>query len=115
MKRFIVSLMTIVMLVIPVVSMAGSAFNFGFTGGDYGSVTSVGFTSVNYDSVYIEPMPVRYVRHTTIIRDVGYRCYRPIHYRPISYRPANWYAHGRGAIVRERHVSRRVRYYGGRW
>jgi len=119
MKRFILLAMTVLVLMVPVGSMADSAFHFGFAGSSYGSAMSFGYTSVRHDSVYVNHMPYYgnsgYGHGYNYGHGYGYRCRTPIHYRHVSYRPANWYAHSRGAIVRERYVSHRVSYYGGRW
>jgi len=73
MKRLTIALLAIALLTIPAVSLAGSAFSFGFAGGSYGSAFNVGYTNVN----------TNYSRCGTTIRR-GYGYHRPIHIRPVN-------------------------------
>ncbi len=82
MKRLTIALLAIVLLTIPAVSLAGSAFSFGFANGSHGSAVSIGYTNVN----------TNYSRcGTTIRRGHGY--HRPVHVQPVRYRPVNGYGH----------------------
>jgi len=85
MKRLTIALLAIVLLTIPAVSLAGSAFSFGFAGGSYGSAFNVGYTNVNHGTGGYNRCGM------TIRRGHGY--HRPVHVQPVRYRPVNGYGH----------------------
>ena len=133
MKRYVLLLLSIFLLTIPSISTAGSAFHVGYSSwnnhGGYHTRHHVRHHVRQYHPVRYHVRRMHYRPHYSyhrrvIVRyndydDYGYgcgcNCDDTIYYRHISYRPANWNAHSYGAITRERYVSDRSYFYGGRW
>lgn len=111
MNKLLSVLIVLLSLTIPGRSYAWSSISINISGGSYHSVQSVRYSSYTVYAPVISDVVVisRPVCEGVVIYD------RRPHFRPISERPAYWYKHSNSALRRERFVSHRTRYYGGRW